>query len=818
MVKPYHPAEIEQAAQAYWAKNACFAAKEDMSKEKFYCLSMLPYPSGELHMGHVRNYTIGDVIARCQMQKGRNVLQPMGWDAFGLPAENAAIARNIPPAEWTYKNIATMRSQFQQLGFAYDWQREITTCKPEYYRWEQWLFVQLFKKGLAYKKNSMVNWDPVDHTVLANEQVIDGKGWRSGVPVERREISQWFLRITDYAAELLHDLRELKDWPDQVKVMQRNWIGQSEGVTINFAVDKHKEKIAVFTTRPDTIMGISYIAIAPEHPLTKECAKKSKEIDAFVIKCKQTRVAEADIATQEKVGIDSGLFAIHPISKIKVPIWITNYVLMEYGSGAVMAVPAHDERDHEFALKYNLPISPVIQPDNQSWNFQKKAYIDRGKLINSAQFDNLDSAQAFDVIADYLKSHGIGERKTHYRLRDWGISRQRYWGTPIPIINCKHCGMVPVPESDLPVILPENLIPTGHASPLVDDADFYKVKCPICGKVARRETDTMDTFVESSWYYARYCCPNQDQAMLDDRAKYWTPVDQYIGGIEHAVMHLLYARFMHKLLRDIGLLNSNEPFTRLLTQGMVLKDGAKMSKSKDNIVAPLALIKQYGADTVRLFIIFAAPPEHDLEWSDEGVEGAYRFLKKLWAFALECKPFIETINHANKKISYETIDATQNFRQTLHGYLEQANHDMKRLQFNTVVSAAMKIFNLISKLSLDDENHQRLIHEGLWILLRLLAPITPHICHQLWQQLGFGENILDSGWPKVDPKALQTNQVEMVIQVNGKLRAKIQVPIDAANDIVENMALNQENVQRFILDKKIKKVIIVPKKLVNIVI
>lgn len=818
MVKPYHPNEIEQIAQAYWVKNACFEANEDLSKEKFYCLSMLPYPSGELHMGHVRNYTIGDVIARYHRQKGRNVLQPMGWDAFGLPAENAAMARHIPPATWTYQNIATMRTQFQQLGFAYAWQREITTCHPDYYRWEQWLFVQLFKKGLAYKKNSVVNWDPVDHTVLANEQVIDGKGWRSGAPVERREISQWFLRITDYADELLHDLRELKDWPEQVKVMQRNWIGKSEGALIHFAVDQHSEKIVVFTTRPDTIMGISYLAIAPEHPLAKECAKKNKAIDDFVTRCKQTRVAEADIATQEKVGMDSGLFAIHPISKEKIPIWITNYVLMEYGAGAVMGVPAHDERDHEFALKYQLPIRPVIEPDDDAWNFKANAYTGRGKLIHSAPFDHLDSTAAFNGIVDYLKNHGIGERKTHYRLRDWGISRQRYWGTPIPIIHCEHCGMVPVPESDLPVILPENLIPTGHASPLVDDAAFYKTTCPVCGKTARRETDTMDTFVESSWYYARYCCPNQNQAMLDDRANYWTPVDQYIGGIEHAVMHLLYARFMHKLLRDMGLLHSNEPFTHLLTQGMVLKDGAKMSKSKGNIVAPLALIKQYGADTVRLFIIFAAPPEYDLEWSDDGVEGAYRFLKKLWNFALESKPVVEKLNQPHKKNSYVSVEATQHFRQTLHGYLEQANHDMKRLQFNTVISAAMKIFNLISKLSLEDEFHQSVIHEGLSILLRLLAPITPHLCHHLWQELSFGENILESGWPNADPKALQTNQLEMMVQVNGKLRSKIQVPIDATNDIIENMALNQENVQRHILDKKIKKVIIVPKKLVNIVI
>lgn len=816
MSKPYHPAEIEEAAQAYWDKHQCFEVNEDMSQEKFYCLSMLPYPSGDLHMGHVRNYTIGDVISRYEMQKGRNVLQPMGWDAFGLPAENAAIARKIPPAEWTYQNIEKMRSQFKRLGLAYDWRREVTTCKPDYYRWEQWLFVQLFKKGLAYKKNSVVNWDPVDHTVLANEQVIDGKGWRSGAPVERREISQWFLRITNYAEELLSGLNELKEWPDQVKTMQRNWIGQSEGVTIDFGVEKSAEKLTVFTTRPDTMMGVTYLAISPEHDLIKNAAKKNKKLAEFVKKVTQTRVAEADLATQEKIGMDSGFFAVHPISRKKIPIWVTNYVLTEYGTGAVMGVPAHDERDHAFALKYNLPIAPVIQPENADWDFQKKAYTASGQLMHSDPFDQLSAQKAFDVIADYLKTHGMGERKTHYRLRDWGISRQRYWGTPIPIIYCKDCGMVPVPENQLPVLLPENLIPTGQASPLETDEAFYKTKCPQCGKNARRETDTMDTFVESSWYYARYCSPGQDKAMLDDRAKYWTPVDQYIGGVEHAVMHLLYARFMHKLLRDFGLVNSDEPFTRLLTQGMVLKDGSKMSKSKGNIVPPEALIKKYGVDTARLFIIFTAPPEHDLEWSDDGVEGAYRFLKKLWALVEDNQSALVSLK---RKSPEEIEDATyHNLRQQLHAHLNQANNDMKRLQFNTVVSAAMKIFNLLAKLSMEKENDRQLAYEGIYHLLRLLAPITPHICHALWQKLGFGENILEAGWPKADLKALQTSEIEMVVQINGKLRGKIQVPTEAANDVIEKAALSDTNVKKHLADKKIKKIVVVPKKLVSIVV
>ena len=820
MNESYQPALIEQLAQEYWEENKTFEVKEDLSREKFYCLSMLPYPSGDLHMGHVRNYTIGDVIARYQIHKGRNILQPMGWDAFGLPAENAAIQRELPPAEWTCKNIKKMRKQLKQLGFAYDWSREITTCDSTYYRWEQWLFLQLYKKGLAYKKNAVVNWDPVDQTVLANEQIVDGRGWRSGALVERREISQWFLKITDYSEELLKDLDELKEWPEQVITMQRNWIGQSQGVIINFNLEKGPDKLQVYTTRPDTLMGVTYLAIAPEHPLVKERTKKSKKIAAFLKKRKQTRVAEADITTQEKEGIDSGLFAVHPISQEKLPIWIANFVLMEYASGIAMAVPAHDERDHEFALKYDLPLKPVIQPaDCRDWDYNQVAYTNPGKLINSGSFNDIDSKTAFNVIADYLKINGIGSLQTHYRLRDWGISRQRYWGTPIPIIYCKTCGTVPVPENQLPVLLPEDVIPTGHGSPLKEAAGFYKTRCPVCNKPATRETDTMDTFVESSWYYARYSCPDQDKVMLDDRAKYWTPVDQYIGGIEHAVMHLLYARFMHKILRDLGLLNSNEPFIRLLTQGMVLKDSAKMSKSKGNLVTPQSLIKKYGADTVRLFIIFAAPPEQDLEWFDSGVEGAYRFLKKLWGFSYRIRDALLAIDQQKERSNYQwEAPEHRQTRQQIHECLQQANIDMERLQFNTVVSAVMKILNILIKLTTDNDAEAYLIREGTGILLRLLSPITPHISHHLWQSLGFGGDILDTPWPRPDSKALQTTELELIVQINGKLRGRIQVPTEASKEIIESTALNEKNVQRHVADKKIKKVIIIPKKLINIVV
>ena len=817
----YDPAEIEKTAQHYWSDNHSFEVKEDLSREKFYCLAMLPYPSGELHMGHIRNYTIGDVIARYQHVNGKNVLQPMGWDAFGLPAENAAIQHKVSPAEWTQKNIKKMRKQFHQMGYAFDWKRELTTCDPEYYRWEQWLFIQLFKKGLIYKKNAIVNWDPVDQTVLANEQVIDGKGWRSGAPVERLEIPQWFFKITDYAEELLTGLDEMTNWPEQVRTMQRNWIGRSEGVAIRFNLDKSKKHLDIFTTRPDTLMGVTYLAIAPEHPIANETAKKNSELAKFLKKCKKTKVSEAEIATQKKEGISTGLFAVHPITQEKLPIWVTNFVLMEYGSGAVMAVPAHDQRDFEFAQQYQLPIKQVITPPQKmKWDFSKAAYTEEGTLIHSGkQFDTLKSKKAREEIIDHLTKKELGKRTINYRLRDWGISRQRYWGTPIPIIYCNKCGDVPVPEKDLPVTLPENLIPNGHGSPLTSTPSFTKTKCPTCGNNAKRETDTMDTFVESSWYYARYCCNDQYQSMLDDRAKYWTPVDQYIGGIEHAVMHLLYARFMHKVLRDQGLLNSNEPFTRLLTQGMVLKNGVKMSKSKGNIVVPQTLIKKYGADTVRLFILFASPPEQSLEWSDSGVEGAYRFLNKLWNFAYEMQPNIQMLNQKSiKMVSGFEEPKSQTLLKQLHQILQQANQDMERLQLNTVVSACMKLLNLLMKIEPQTNMELQLIHQGLSILVRLLAPFTPHIAHQLWRDLGYGDNILDTSWPKVNKRALQSADVEMIIQINGKLRAKMSVPANASQDSIQEIALRQDNIQRYITNKKIKKVIVVPNRLVNIVV
>lgn len=818
--KTYEPLEVEGCAQRYWDDNHSFDVKEDLNQEKYYCLTMLPYPSGDLHMGHVRNYTLGDIVARYQHQKGLNVLQPMGWDAFGLPAENAAIERGLPPTEWTHKNIKKMRKQFQQLGFAFDWKREIATCEPDYYRWEQWLFLRLYEKGLAYKKNAIVNWDPVDQTVLANEQVVDGKGWRSGAIVEKREIPQWFLKITDYADALLDDLDTLDGWPEQVKRMQRHWIGRSEGADITFKVSKEKIKITIFTTRPDTLMGATYIAIAPEHPLAQLAATNNKAITKFIKQCQSGSVAEADLATQEKLAADTGFCAIHPITKDKLPIMIANFVLMDYGTGAVMSVPAHDERDFEVAQKYNLPIVPVIQPPKKlKHDFKLAAYTGEGMLIHSNDFDGLDSSDAKTRIIDYLIDKKLGKRTISYRLRDWGISRQRYWGTPIPMINCKHCGVVPVPEADLPVILPTDLIPDGYGSPLASCPEFYKVKCPQCNKAAKRETDTMDTFVESSWYYARYCSYNQEHGMLDERAKYWTPVDQYIGGVEHAVLHLLYARFMHKVLRDEGLLISPEPFTRLLTQGMVLKDGAKMSKSKGNTVAPTPLLKKYGADTLRLFITFAAPPEQSLEWSDKGVEGAHRFLKKLWGFCETHAQWISNYEISKDNICLNSDDiAIQRAYKDIHSSLQQATFDIDRLQFNTIVSAAMKILNTLMEIDSKELMQQALIYEGLNTLLRLLAPITPHICHVLWIELGFGDDILEAGWPKVNPKALQTSQIEIVVQVNGKLRAKIMVAAEASKDEVEQVAINNELIQKYIANKDIRKLIVVPKKLVNIVV
>lgn len=823
MDNTYNPQEVEEQAQHYWLKKQSFNVTEDLNKEKFYCLSMFPYPSGTLHMGHVRNYTLGDVIARYQRALGKNVLQPIGWDAFGLPAENAAIKNGIPPAEWTRKNIAAMKQQFLRLGNAYDWKREITTCDPEYYRWEQWFFIRLFEKGLVYKKNAVVNWDPVDQTVLANEQVVDGRGWRSGALVERKEISQWFIKITAYADELLSSLDTLDEWPAQVKQMQRNWIGKSIGTEIYFSVANHSKRIKIYTTRPDTLMGATYLAVAVDHPLAKEAALNNPKVKEFLDSCQGTKMAEAELATMEKEGIDTGLTAIHPITGKELPIWAANFVLMQYGSGAVMSVPAHDQRDWEFAHKYQLPIQEVIKPaDDLSHDLSQSAFTGEGTLIHSQQFDGLNSKEAIGVITEYLEQQDAGKATINYRIRDWGVSRQRYWGAPIPMILCDQCGVVPVPEEELPVVLPENVSFTGSGSPLAQCSEFVNVSCPKCGQDATRETDTFDTFIESSWYYARFACKGQENAMLDDRAKYWTPVDQYIGGIEHAVMHLLYARFYHKLMRDEGLLNSDEPFQALLTQGMVLKDGHKMSKSLGNVVDPNHLIDTYGADTARLFVMFAAPPDQSLEWSDTAVEGAHRFLKRLWFFSHQHQELLIEINDlilsGNGQINWQNSESRlKKSRHILHQILAQANHDYERNQFNTVVSACMKLLNELTTYSIETEEDKIFIHSGISIILRLLAPITPHICHHLWQQLGFEKAIIDAPWPRVDKSALKTDEVEYVVQVNGKLRAQFTASTDATEEMLIEAA--KQHAQDFLYNKTVKKTIIVPHRhLINLVL
>lgn len=818
----YKPREIEEQAQQYWIKKQCFNVAEDLNKEKFYCLSMFPYPSGTLHMGHVRNYTLGDVIARYHRALGKNVLQPIGWDAFGLPAENAAIKQGVHPAEWTKKNILAMKEQLLKLGNAYDWKREFATCDPEYYRWEQWLFIKLFEKGLVYKKNALVNWDPVDQTVLANEQVVDGRGWRSGALVERREIPQWFIKITDYADELLRDLETLTDWPFQVKQMQRNWIGRSEGCDINFSILNYSRRLKIYTTRPDTLMGVTYLAVSPDHPLAKEAALNNPELQAFLESCQGVRMAEADIATMEKRGMATGFLAKHPISGVEVPIWVANFVLMTYGSGAVMAVPAHDQRDWEFAQKYHLPMQIVIEPKQGKHDFSKSAYTGEGELVNSGQFDGFASKEAALAIANHLETQGLGKITVNYRLRDWGVSRQRYWGTPIPIIYCEDCGPVPVPEDQLPVVLPYDVSFTGAGSPLANCHAFTQVACPKCHQMATRETDTLDTFVESSWYYARFCCKNQDNAMLDDRAKYWTPVDQYIGGIEHAVMHLLYARFFHKLLRDEGLLNSDEPFSALLTQGMVLKDGHKMSKSLGNVVDPNYLIETYGADTARLFVMFAAPPEHSFEWSDTAVEGAHRFLKRLWTYCHQHKDLINNINEllqdANIDIDWQHAESRlKKSRLILNQILMQSTQDYERRQLNTVVSGCMKLFNELSDYKIETEQDAYFITKGVSILLRLLAPITPHICHHLWLALGYPRIIIDAPWPKVDKNALKCEEAEFVIQVNGKLRGQLTADIDSTE--AELLAIAQKEVAPFLKDKTlVKSIFVAHRQLINFVV
>lgn len=814
MDEHYKPQALEQSAQEHWHSNNSFAVKQDDSRDKFYCLAMFPYPSGKLHMGHVRNYTIADVIARYQRMQGKNVLQPMGWDAFGLPAENAAIKNNVPPAKWTAQNIDDMRAQLKQLGFAYDWSRELATCDPDYYRWEQWFFTRLFKKGLAYKKQAEVNWCETDQTVLANEQVVDGCCWRCDNPVQRREIDQWFFKITEYAEQLLNDLDTLDAWPEQVRTMQRNWIGRSEGVDLDFSLSDGNT-LSVYTTRPDTLLGVTYVAVAPQHPVATEAANENPELAAFIEAQSNVKVAEADMATMEKLGMDTGMTAIHPLTGKAVPIWVANFVLMSYGSGAVMSVPGHDQRDWEFATKYGLPIEQVIAPvGDEHCDLATAAFTEKGNLINSGEYNGMDFATAFNAIADRLTSENKGKRAVNYRLRDWGVSRQRYWGAPIPIINCGDCGAVPVPDEDLPVVLPTNVQFDGVASPIKSMASFTDTPCPSCGKDAKRETDTFDTFMESSWYYARYCSANNNEAMLDSEANYWAPVDQYVGGIEHAILHLLYSRFFHKLMRDEGLVDSDEPFKRLLTQGMVLKDGAKMSKSKGNTVDPQSLIDRFGADTVRLFSMFAAPPEQSLEWSDSGVEGANRFLKRLWKLAQKHCAGGDTPALDKTALNEQQKSARRKTHETIG---KVADDYGRRQTFNTAVAAVMELCNELGKLDDSEPQSRAVIEEGLRAAVLMLNPIVPHVSHTLWPLLGGEGDVLDAAWPQVDESALTRDSIEMVVQVNGKVRAKMEVAPDIDKATAEATALGQDNVQRFLEGATVRKVIVVPGKLVNIV-
>ncbi|MCF7981657.1 MAG: leucine--tRNA ligase [Pseudomonadales bacterium] len=821
MEEHYQPSEIERSAQNFWQLNQSFMVTENPAKEKFYCLAMFPYPSGKLHMGHVRNYTIADVIARYQRMLGKNVLQPMGWDAFGLPAENAAIKNNTAPAKWTYANIDYMKTQLKQLGFGYDWSRELATCQPDYYRWEQWFFTRLYEKGLVYKKVSGVNWCPNDQTVLANEQVVDGCCWRCDTPVERKEIPQWFIKITDYAEQLLKDLDQLTEWPEQVRAMQRNWIGRSEGVEMLFHLSSpiagQLDYFNIYTTRPDTLMGVTYVALAAEHPLAIAAAEHNPALAQFIQECKISSVAEAAIATMEKKGVDTGLKAIHPISGCEVPIYAANFVLMGYGSGAVMAVPGHDQRDWEFAHQYGLPIEQVIEPvsDDQICDLSQAAFIEKGRLINSGEFDGLTSEDAFDAIAKKLEQSGKGHKTTNYRLRDWGVSRQRYWGAPIPIFNLPNNGEIAVPFERLPVLLPENVEMDGVQSPIKADPEWRKTE--LNGQPVEHETDTFDTFMESSWYYARFTCPQYQEGMLDSRAaNYWLPVDQYVGGIEHAILHLLYARFFHKLMRDEGLLSSDEPFKRLLCQGMVLKDGVKMSKSKGNTVDPQELINQYGADTVRLFTMFAAPPEQSLEWSDSGVDGAHRFLRRLW------KAVANHLNAGNAPALAldQLTEAQRNIRRKTHETIAKVSDDYSRRQtFNTAIAAVMELLNEVTRHA-DYSTPQGLAveREALEAAVVLLAPVVPHISHELWQQLGHSNPVIDASWPRHDETALTRSTIELVVQVNGKLRARLDIAANADQETIKSLALENENVIRFTEGSTIRKVIVVPGKLVNIVV
>ncbi|TDO16667.1 MULTISPECIES: leucine--tRNA ligase [Halomonas] len=859
----YKPHDTERDAQQFWDENQCFKAVEDASREKFYCLSMFPYPSGKLHMGHVRNYTIGDVVSRYQRMQGKNVMQPMGWDAFGMPAENAAIQNGVPPAKWTYDNIAYMRRQLKALGFAYDWSREFATCDVDYYRWEQWFFTKLVEKGLVYKKMSTVNWDPVDQTVLANEQVIEGRGWRSGALVERKEIPLWFLKITDYAEELLADLERI-DWPEQVKTMQRNWIGKSRGVELTFDIkpaegsglETGEGPLAVYTTRPDTLMGVTYMAVAADHPLARQAAEHNPALADFCAACARGGTSEAELATREKQGMPTGHLAVHPLTGREVPVYVANFVLMEFGTGAVMAVPAHDQRDWEFATKYGLPIEPVIADDNgQEPDLCAGAYADYGMLINSGEFNGLDFEAAFDAIAKRLEELGRGEVKTNFRLRDWGVARQRYWGAPIPVKYGPEGQTVALSDEELPVALPMEVTVDASGSPLKRMPEFYDL-----GDGWTRETDTFDTFMESSWYFARFCCADNMQAMLDERVDYWLPVDLYIGGIEHAILHLLYARFFTKLMRDLGLVKSDEPFQRLLTQGMVIaetyyrstenggkawfnpadvevkrdekgrpvsavlaSDGApvemggieKMSKSKNNGVDPQSMIERFGADTVRLFMMFAAPPEQSLEWSDTGVEGAHRFLKRLWRLVSEHLAAGEPATLELAALS----EPQRELRRKTHETIKKAGDDIgRRTTFNTAIAAVMELTNALSKFEDTSPQGLAVAREAVEACVLLLAPITPHACHSLWQALGHDEPAIDARWPQVDEAALERDTIELVVQVNGKLRARLEIEADADKAAIEAQALAAENVQRHIAGKTIRKVIVVPGKLVNIVV
>ncbi|MDP2154074.1 MAG: leucine--tRNA ligase [Methylotenera sp.] len=812
MHQQYPFKDIEQSAQTYWETNQTFAANEQSDKPKYYCLSMFPYPSGRLHMGHVRNYTIGDVLSRFHKMKGFNVMQPMGWDAFGLPAENAAIKNETAPAAWTYSNIEHMKAQLKQLGLGVDWNREIATCKPEYYKWEQWLFTELFKKGLIYKKTSTVNWDPVDGTVLANEQVIDGRGWRSGALVEKRDIPQYFMKITAYAEELLNDLDKLEGWPEQVKTMQRNWIGKSYGCEVEFPIVGQDGNLKVYTTRPDTLMGATYVAVAAEHAVATQAAQNNPALADFIAECKRGSVAEADVATAEKKGMATGLFVTHPLNGEQLPVWVANYVLASYGEGAVMAVPAHDERDFEFAGKYNLPIKAVIKHSD----IDTLPMTEHGILFDSKEFDGLDFDGASTAIATALSSKNLGKRRTQYRLRDWGVSRQRYWGCPIPIVHCQSCGEVPVPAEQLPVVLPEDVVMDGVGSPIKKDPSFYETTCPTCGGNATRETDTLDTFFESSWYFARYASFDSTTAMADERANYWLPVDQYVGGIEHAILHLLYARFFNKLMRDVGLIKNDEPFTNLLTQGMVLKEGTKMSKSKGNTVDPQALIDTYGADTARLFMMFAAPPEQSLEWADSGVQGAHRFLRRLWQATYDHVSLGTVAAYTSCELNAEL----KALRRQLHLTIEKVADDYgRRHSFNTAISSVMELMNALAKVEGVDDASRQVRQEVLQNAALLLSPIVPHICQALWAELCPNSHILEAGWPVADLSATVQDSIEYVIQVNGKLRGSITVAKSESKENLEKLALEQTYVQKYIEENmSVRKVIVVPNKLINVVV